>query len=160
MSMRQDIHGVKSAKGFTLIEVLVSLVILAIGMLGIAALLLGSLQASRTALVRTQAVNLATDAVERIRANRAAGIAYDTAVTTTPALVPNCETAAQSCSAAEMASNDLKRWQLALAATLPEGEGTISVQPLTATLFQYTVTVAWTQSGESTPLNYSITVDI
>jgi type IV pilus assembly protein PilV len=121
MPMNQALQG--NAKGFTLIEVLVSLVILAIGMLGIAALLLGSLQASRTALVRTQAVNLATDA-------------------------------------AEMASNDLKRWQLALAATLPEGEGTISVQPLTATLFQYTVTVAWTQSGESTPLNYSITVDI
>jgi type IV pilus assembly protein PilV len=158
--MSQELHGARNAKGFTLIEVLVSLVILAIGMLGIAALLLGSLQASRTALVRTQAVNLATDAVERIRANRAAGIAYDTAVTTAPVLVPNCEAAAQSCSPIEMASNDLKRWQLALAATLPEGEGTITVQPLTATLFQYTVTVAWTQSGESNPMNYSITVDI
>jgi type IV pilus assembly protein PilV len=146
--------------GFTLVEVLVALVILAVGMLGIASLLLNSLQGSRTALVRTQAVSLAADVVERIRANRSAGTVYDTTVTATPALVATCETAGQTCTPADMARNDLKRWQTAIAATLPDGTGTISVQPITAILFQYTVTVQWTQAGDSTPMTYSLTVDI
>ncbi|MBM2853444.1 MAG: Type pilus modification protein PilV, partial [Steroidobacteraceae bacterium] len=51
----------KLQNGFTLVETLVALVVLAIGMLGIAALYLNSLQAGRTAIYRTQAVNLAAD---------------------------------------------------------------------------------------------------
>jgi type IV pilus assembly protein PilV len=147
-------------RGFTLVEVLVALVILSIGMLGIASLLLSSLQGSRTALLRTQAVNLAADLAERARANRGAGTAYDTTVTTSPALVANCETAGQTCSPTEMASNDLKRWETAIAATLPDGAGTVDVQPITATLNRYTVTVQWTQSGDTDPATYSLTVDI
>ena len=74
--------------GFTLIEVLVALVVRPSGMLGIAALLLSSLQGSRVALERTLAVNLASDIAERIRANRSTGNAYDTADgTAAPALV-------------------------------------------------------------------------
>src|SRR5512138_827355 len=58
------------AAGFTLIEVLIALVVLAIGMLGIAAVYLEGLRASRDALLRTQAVILAADMGDRIRANR------------------------------------------------------------------------------------------
>jgi prepilin-type N-terminal cleavage/methylation domain-containing protein len=47
--------------GFTMVEVMVALVVLAVGLLGIAALLLKSLQSGRTATYRTQAVNLAAD---------------------------------------------------------------------------------------------------
>jgi len=52
--------------GFTMVEVLVALVVLAIGLLGIAALYLNSLQSGRTAIYRTQAVNLAADLADRI----------------------------------------------------------------------------------------------
>jgi type IV pilus assembly protein PilV len=41
-------------QGFTMVEVLVALVVLAIGLLGIAALYLNSLQAGRTAIYRTR----------------------------------------------------------------------------------------------------------
>ena len=50
-----------SARGFTLVEVLVALVVLAVGMLGMAVLLVEGLQGSRSALEHTQAVNLASD---------------------------------------------------------------------------------------------------
>jgi len=52
------------------VEVLVALIVLSIGMLGIAALYLEGLRATRDALVRTQAVALTADMADRIRANR------------------------------------------------------------------------------------------
>ena len=67
----------KRMSGFSIVEVLVALVVLAVGMLGIAALYVESLRAGRTAVYRTQAVNLASDMADRIRANRTAGDAYE-----------------------------------------------------------------------------------
>ena len=62
-------HYRKGQRGFSLIEVLVALVVLSIGMLGIAALYVDSLRSGRTAIHRTQAVILVSDMAERIRAN-------------------------------------------------------------------------------------------
>jgi type IV pilus assembly protein PilV len=150
-----------SCEGFTLVEVLVALVVLSVGLLGIAALLLNSLQGSRTALERTHAVTLAADMAERIRSNRSAGNAYDTTDgTVAPALSATCEQAASTCDAATMASNDLKRWQDAIATLLPGGSGTIGVEGITPTLNRYTITVTWTQSGETPPVTYTFSVDI
>ena len=65
--------------GFTMVEALVALVVLAIGLLGIAALYLDTLRAGRTAIYRTQAVALAADLADRIRSNRTAVAAYNSA---------------------------------------------------------------------------------
>ncbi len=67
----------RNDSGFTMVEVLVALVVLAIGLLGIAALYLNSLQSGRTAIYRTQAINLAADLADRIRMNRTAQAAYN-----------------------------------------------------------------------------------
>ena len=64
-------------RGFTLIEALVALVVLSIGLLGVAALQLASLQANYGASQRTQATFLAQDIVDRMRANRDAAVAGD-----------------------------------------------------------------------------------
>jgi len=64
----------KRCRGFTLVESLVALVLLALGMLGAGALLLGSLQAHAAALHEITALTLAQDMVGRLRANRLAGI--------------------------------------------------------------------------------------
>ena len=61
--------------GFSIVEALVALVVLSVGMLGIAALYVESLRAGRSAVYHTQAVNLAADMADRIRANRMAGAA-------------------------------------------------------------------------------------
>ena len=75
--MRSDPrHREATESGFTLVEVLVVLVVLAVGLLGGVALLLTGLRASRVAILQTRAANLAADLGERIRANRAAGAAY------------------------------------------------------------------------------------
>ena len=63
----------KKASGFTLIEVLIALIILSVGMLGIAGLYVHSMQAGRTSILRHNAVTLAGDIADRIRANPRAG---------------------------------------------------------------------------------------
>ena len=137
--------GLRRQRGFNLVEVLVALVILAVGLLGIAALYLDSLRAGRTAIYRTQAINLAADMGDRIRSNRAAVAGYATTyAAAAPAAVGTCETSA-GCSATEMAQNDLNRWKALIALLLPGGQGQITV---TAGIPNaYVIALRWTEAG-------------
>ena len=55
-----------------------------------------------------------------------------------------------------MASNDLKRWQDAIAMALPDATGTVVVDGVTAMASRYTITVNWAQPGEAdTPATYT-----
>jgi len=66
-------------RGMTLIEVLVALLVLAIGLLGLAGLQLTGLKANHSAYLRSQATLLAQDITERMRVNRSAALngSYD-----------------------------------------------------------------------------------
>jgi type IV pilus assembly protein PilV len=144
-------------RGFTLVEVLVALLVLAVGMLATAALLIDSLRGSRHAQERTQAVNLATDIAERMRANRAAVDAYDTAAgTPEPRLEPDCERAGGTCDPRTMAGHDLRRWLDAVAAALPEATGSVAVEPQANALLRCTISVTWTQGGGDGPAAYRL----
>lgn len=72
-------HIGASQAGVSLVESLVALLVLSIGLLGIAGLFVDNVKNSRTALLRTQAINLVTDMADRIRANSSAQAAYDIA---------------------------------------------------------------------------------
>ena len=63
--------------GFSLIEVLIALVIMSVGMLGIAGLYVEGMNAGRTSIFRHHAVTLASDVADRIRANPTAGVFYE-----------------------------------------------------------------------------------
>ncbi len=60
----------KLSYGFTMIETLVSLVIISIGILGFALLQIESLKAAKTASERTRAIQFANDMMDRIRTNQ------------------------------------------------------------------------------------------
>jgi type IV pilus assembly protein PilV len=140
----------RRADGFTLVEVLIALLVLSIGMLGIAALYLESLRASRSALVRTQAVTLAADIADRMRANRNPENAYDCAGT--------CE-AGEGGNA--IAVTDLNAWRTAVAVQLPGGTSSVTYTAGAAnTPDAYTVTVSWTEIGYTNPLAYQLRVEI
>ena len=62
--------------GFTLIETMVALLVISVGMIGVAALHGQALSSSGVALRRSVAIGLASDIADRIRVNRAAGAAY------------------------------------------------------------------------------------
>lgn len=143
--------------GFTMVEVLVALVVLAIGLLGIAALYLNSLQSGRTAIYRTQAVNLVADLADRIRMNRTAQGAYATLFGDAEAEVAGCFTTG-GCIDTDLASSDLARWKALLAQALPNGQGQVVwIAPVNVgDPSSYIVTVRWSEVGENNPVTFQI----
>ncbi|MFZ3288159.1 MAG: type IV pilus modification protein PilV, partial [Telluria sp.] len=59
-------------QGFSLIEVLITMLIVSIGLLGIAGIIVTNLKHNQSSYARTQASLLVSDIVDRMRANRAA----------------------------------------------------------------------------------------
>jgi len=109
-------------KGFGLIEVLVALLILAVGLLGMASLQTASLQQTTGSQTRTQAILLAKDIVERIRANRPNRASY--ALAGQAAVACNTGFAITN---GGVAADDLNEWRNALGCLLPGGNGEIAV---------------------------------
>mgnify|MGYP001244497861 CR=1 FL=1 len=145
---------ISRARGFTLVETMVALVVLAVGMLGIAGLYVTTLKSGGGAIYRMQAVNLAADLADRIRTNRGANVAYQGA-----AADNNCYGAASvDCAPALMAANDLFVWQQQVAAILPNGNANVVVVGA-AVPFTYTITINWTESGGAA-LSYALTLQI
>jgi len=144
------------AAGFSLVEALVALVVLSIGMLGIAALHVEGLRSARTALTRTAAVALASDIADRIRANRAAKTEYD-AVVTSADTDANCEPKGAGCTPAELAHHDKALGLGAIETALPGGTGTIDCDDAEVPA-TYTITISWSEVGADEPSTYTVTI--
>jgi type IV pilus assembly protein PilV len=116
--------------GFSMIEVLVSLVIFAFGMLGLAGLQTRSLAFSQTSLYRSQAAALTDDILDRMRADRtnAKNGSWNTTV----------ETASSSITGTLIYQADLKDWKLSVEQLLPGGAAAVEVAAGLVT-----VTVQW-----------------
>lgn len=128
--------------GFTLLEVLIALLVLSIGLLGLAALQTVGLKSNQMAAMRTQATQAAYDITDRMRANQE-GVDNDeyvfALIDTKPAL-PDCESA--TCTPAQLADYDLNNW-LGKVGQLPGGRGRIIQLTPTSTLTVHTITVFW-----------------
>jgi type IV pilus assembly protein PilV len=140
--------------GFTLVEVLVALVVLAVGMLGIAGLYVESLKAGRTSIYRTTAVSLAADMADRIRANPAAPGSYAGAGPGSDAFA--CVNGIDPCNGDEMAQDDWFRWNQALQARLPQGAAANIAVDAVGSLTQYTITLEWPEAGQAEPASYTL----
>jgi len=115
-----------SNAGFTLLEVLVALLVLSIGLLGLAALQASGTRYVHGSYLRSQAVIQAYDMADRIRANLPGVQAGDyTDLSGIPSTHSDCTSS--SCSAAQMAQFDLWQWNTANAALLPAGAGTVTI---------------------------------
>ena len=157
----------RSDRGFSIVESLVALVVLSIGMLGIAALYVESLRAGRSAIYRTQAVNLATDMADRIRANRTAQNSYALTAAGTPAVQGCVAPATTRCTPAQLAQDDQARWLQSITQQLPgDGnqtpDGIITVTTPAGAPFtrNYTIQVSWSEPGEPQPLTYVLNMQI
>ena len=106
-------------QGFGLIEILVSMLLLNIGLLGLMGLQTLGLQAERSAFFRTSASLISTDAVERIRANRTGFVANDYSSATSDAN-DSCFKRA-GCSSKALAQTDLHELSIRAAEELPYG---------------------------------------
>ena len=141
-------------RGFSLVESLVALVVLSVGLLGVARMYVFSLQNGRLALLNSQAVMLAADMADRIRANQTAGIDYAGA-----AADFGCVDGGLDCTPTQMAANDLLVWQNEVANALPGGQATIAVNVATFPT-TFVISVQWSDVGSSQPAEYRLTVQI
>ncbi len=157
-------HGITRNAGFTLIEVLVSLVILAIGLLGIAKLMLFSSHSNDSAYLRSQATALAYEILDDMRANRQEAIiagTYNTAAAV-PAVAPGalCVGLGSCNTPTQVALYDLYQWGLRLNANsgvappgaLPNGQGTVTTATI-GTQTTVTIVVSWDDSVAQNTLN-------
>lgn len=109
--------------GTSLIEVLVSLLILSGGLLGIAGVNAVSLRANQSAYYRTQSTTLTLDMIERMRANKT-GVDQGDYDDVAGAATASCFTTV-SCTPAQMAAQDVLTWTNEVAAALPGGTGVV-----------------------------------
>ncbi len=149
-----EISGIsaRAARGFSLIEVLIALIIMSVGMLGIASLYVQSMQAGRTSLFRHNAVTLAGDVADRMRANPTAGVAYAGAGANN-----NCIAMGINCSNVQMAAQDIFGWDQQAVDTLPNGDVTITFDN-TVNPPVYTIAITWDEPGQSQ--NYTVATPI
>ena len=122
---RKDVYVplTQRQRGFSLLEVLVALLVLSIGLLGLAALQTMGLKFNTQSYQRTQAVLNAYDIIDRIRANpagMATGGYDDIGIATAAPTLPACP-----CTPAQMAVYDIAQWKVSLAQLLSEGRGAL-----------------------------------
>lgn len=132
--------GRRGLSGMTLIEVLIAVLVLSVGLLGLAAMQTVSLRQNQSAAVRSQATLLAYEITDRMRANRQAALDGDYnlaigAATPTPSDIP---------------TTDLADWRNELELRLPAGTGSVEVDDEIAT-----IVVQWDDSrGAEAPMTF------
>ena len=152
MTTRTPLIKTRAQRGFSLVEVLIALIIMSVGMLGIASLYVTSMQAGRTSLFRHNAVTLAGDVADRMRANPVALAAYAGVGADN-----SCTDGTTTCSNVQMAAQDIFLWDQQALASLPNGSVTVAVDQ-NPTPPVYTITIAWDEPGQ--PQNYTIIAPI
>jgi type IV pilus assembly protein PilV len=129
--------SMKKQNGSSLLEVLITLLIISFGLLGIAGILINSLKNNQSAYSRTQASILANDIIDRMRANKTAAetspYPYNIALDGTP-------------SGSGVALSDLTEWRASLTNTMPSGTGSVVLDAATKKI---TVVVQWDDSRAS-----------
>lgn len=129
--------------GFSLIEVLASMLVISIGLLGILGLFINGVKTTDEAYLRSQAVLLAYDLADRIRANPSASADYYLTASAT-LITPSNDCISQICSTTQLAEADLYDWKNQVTDTLPLGDAAvIDVAPDTL------ITIGWDHLGIS-----------
>ncbi|MDI1279505.1 type IV pilus modification protein PilV [Methylobacter sp.] len=138
----------KTNSGFTLIEVLIAMLVLAVGLLGLAGLQATSLKNNQSAYNRSQATQLAYDLADRMRANIAGKARYTAILASSATAKANCLTTT-GCTPADLAENDLFEWNSAVSNNLPGGIGTIASPAAN----MFTITITWDEDRDGNDLN-------
>jgi len=119
--------GTRYAAGFTLLEVMISLVVLSVGVLGIVALQLSTYKSLQSSHNYAYAAMLANDMADRILANPGNDAAYEH--DTPPVGAPDCNAVDADCLAADLVLHDINEWQTLIQSTspgsLPDGMGSV-----------------------------------
>lgn len=144
------------SSGFTLLEVMISMVIFSVGMLGLAGIQALALTNNNTAYQRTVAMQHSANMADLIRSSNSFDETIDSnfaGIVTSAGSAPskNCiaDDTTTTCSTSELAVFDIFHWKQRLASALPSGRGTVVLASSV-----YTITIMWDEkrtgvTGES-----------
>lgn len=148
-----------AARGFSLIEVMVAVIIIAVGLLGIGKMQALSIASTHSANMRSLAAIEAASLAATMHANRdywdatppVTTTVTGTAITSTtagfPAAAADCTSAGTvPCSTTTLASYDLEQWVLALNQLLPNASATINCPNSTPPL-SCTIQIGWAEQA-------------
>ena len=143
--------------GLSMIEILVTMVLIAGSSLALAGMQLAAVKYNKEASLRSAATLLAVEISDRMRSNIAGVKAgnYDrnygySAAIAASAADPGCGSTSD-CTAATLAQLDIHNWQTSLTTALPGGAGAIVKS--TTTTFAYTIVVMWQDKSLSDSTN-------
>ncbi|WP_310615189.1 type IV pilus modification protein PilV [Limnohabitans sp.] len=131
--------------GIAMLEALVALVILAFGVLGLLWMHQQALTQQRQQLMRSVAIGIADDIVERIFLNAAQRAMYAKTWGDAPTSAPDCATTA--CTRQDLAAWDKQQLQLTLQTQLPEGDA--AIYALTGAADWWGIVIAWRDANET-----------
>lgn len=132
--------------GITMIEVLVAVLILAIGLLGVAGLQSISLKNTTDVFFDQQAMSYSQDLINRIMANQAAASDGDYAETP-PASAPATDCSAVTCTSAQTADWDLWQWNQALTNDFGSPPAAAADVDWDDTTGEYEIAITWDANG-------------
>jgi type IV pilus assembly protein PilV len=117
----------RGSRGFLLIEVLVSIVIISIGLLGMAGLHAVAMARGNSSLIRSKATELGYAMADRIRVNLIASSAgaYSSLTPGSGLTDPGCISV--NCTPAQLAVSDYLEWSAEVASSLPQGAGVVCI---------------------------------
>ena len=130
-------------QGVSLVESMIALLVISVGLLGIAALQITSVGQNSSALHHSQAVWAAYDMSDRIRANNSTFASY-AGIDTDTGYTQNCTGIANNCTSAQMVTADAADW-VTMVSNLPSGRGQIIVNPVDAN--ELLIAVLWDDGG-------------
>ena len=133
-----------------MIEVLVTLMIIALALLGTAGLQAYAMRTSQGGQFRSQAVFLVADLAERMEANKIGAVAGSYALSTSStANTLSTACVSSACSPTDLAAFDLSQWQNAIASMLPQSSWTVT-QTTSGNPSTYTITISWVDRRSDT----------
>lgn len=126
--------------GFTFIEFLAAVLVIAIGLIGIAALYDDSVRVDPASQPRLQAAELAQIMVDRVRSNAAGRSGYVSIIGVV------CTGSSKATRATDIAAQEAACWQDEVQKKLPNGSGAITSDTSTAPA-TYVIAVSWSAAG-------------
>ena len=145
--------------GFSMLEILITLVLIAVAMLGTAGLQLNAMRLNKGSQLRTQVIFLASDITERMEANKAQAVAgtYAAPLTSVVSLAgTNCETAA--CDGTALAAWDINRWGQSIAVLLPQSSWSIT-RVTAGNPSTYNIVINWIDRSDVRTINSGTIID-
>lgn len=115
----------RKQQGVGLIEVLISMLVLGIGVLGIISVQSRSVQFTQGAFYKSRASVLASDMMDRIRSNPTQASRYRIGLNDSIPSFTSCDGPSANCSVAQLADFDVASWRNEIATTIPDGLGQI-----------------------------------